>query len=99
MRYCDVYTRRIFLILNKRIRSILLQKYVRYILYSESSNLVYDSYKITIHKNRKCLHNYIENNKDIPCILKKVKFTHLGRYIVEEYNSMRIFDETSYIIG
>lgn len=96
--YCDIFTRQVFLMLNKRIRFIFLQKYTGYILYSESSSLVYDTYKITIHKNKRCLHDYIKkNNEKMHVILKKVRFTHLGRYIVEEHNSMRIFDETAYI--
>lgn len=96
--YCDVYTRRVFLSLNKRIRYMFLQKYIGYVLYSESSSLVYDPYKITIHKNKKFLYNYInKHNEKMHSILKKVRFTHLGRYIVEQNGSMRIFDETAYI--
>lgn len=96
--YCDVYSRTFFLMLNKFIRSVFLKKYQGYILYSESTNLVYDTYKVTIHKSHLDLCKFInKSDKEMHIMSRKVTFTNLGRYIVEENNSMRIFDETAYI--
>lgn len=96
--FCDVVSRSILLNLNKHIRSILITKYYGYVLYSDTSSLVYDSYKVTIHRNKKKLDTYIKNNHNEKHIMSRhVRFTNLGRFIVEEHPSMRIFDETAYI--
>jgi hypothetical protein len=96
--YCDIYSRHLLLYLNKYIRSIILQKYYGYILYSETTSLVYDKYKMTIHKNKVSLEDYIKkNNKEICIKCKKVRFTNFGRDVAEQYNGTRIYDETAYI--
>jgi hypothetical protein len=97
--YCDVYTKYNLLFLNKNIRKMLLSKYYGYVLYTKTSNLVYDNYHVTIHKNHDSLLKFIEKNTDKMHIKYfKVKFTCFGRNIVDEFTSMRIFDETSYIV-
>lgn len=97
--YCDIYTKYNLLFLNKSIRRLLLPKYYGYILYTKTSNLVYDKYYISIHKNKNELLKFIEKNGDkLHIKYYKVELTSIGRNVVEEFLSMRIFDETSYIV-
>jgi hypothetical protein len=96
--FCNNETKLKLILLNKAIRMTLLQKYYGYILYSESSSLVYDTYKMSIHRNKTELDNYINSkNTEKHIISKYVRFTLLGRNVVKEFPSMRIFDETAYI--
>ncbi|NBP00481.1 MAG: hypothetical protein EBU90_10235 [Proteobacteria bacterium] len=95
--FSDHNTRKCMLILNVGTRHFLLKKYDGYVLYMNSSSLIYDSYKVILHKSKSCLDKYIKQTKDQPLFIRHVRLTLLGRAVAEEFKSIRIYDETAYI--
>jgi hypothetical protein len=96
--FLDNNTRKCMLHLNTCTRAFLLQKYYGYVLYMNSSSLVYDSYKFILHKSPRDLEEYLQKTSDQPLFSRRVRFTSLGRAVVEELRSIRIYDETAYIL-
>lgn len=96
--YSDEDTRQNLLRLSRDIRKFLLMKYYGYVLYTWTSNLVYDNYKVTIHKNRRDLERYMDKNSERHLIARYVRFTGVGRRVVEEVGSIRVYGESVYIL-
>ncbi|NBU34420.1 hypothetical protein EB118_11690 [bacterium] len=96
--FLDPMSKVTLLYLCKSIYRFLLPKYLGIVLYSNSSNLVYDSYKMTIHKSEKDLRTYINNTpNELPVIYKRVQFTPFGRHVANMFKSRRIHDLNIYV--
>lgn len=97
--FCDIYTQMSLLKLNAALYRHLLPTYMGVVVYSHTSNLVYDSYKITIHRSIKHASDYVRShsNSERPVTVKKCRFTSFGKEIANTYKSMRIYDEYAYI--
>lgn len=96
--FSDQNTRKCMLLLNVGTRQFLLTKYYGYVLYMNSSSLVYDSYKVILHRSKSDLDKYIQKTKDQPLFSRHVRLTSLGRAVAEEFKSIRIYDEMAYIL-
>ena len=110
--FSDNITRISLLRLNKMIRMYLIPRYYGYILYTKTTSLVYDTYKMTLHKSLESLKHYVGTcdkhvgtcdkhmgtcDKHVLRYAKKVVFTTLGRSVVNEFPDLRVYSEFPYI--